>query len=51
MPEVFTKENRKKHASIKRSGENNGRARTNWEEVRYMRQLKQEGKTNKEIQE
>lgn len=50
MPEVFTEENRKKHTSLANSGENNGRAKMNVEDVKEMRRLKEEGLSNKEIQ-
>lgn len=48
-PEVFTKENRKLHSSLGRSGSKNGRAKLNEEDVRLIRQLHAEGTTNSEL--
>lgn len=49
MPEVFTKENRKKHSSISKAGERNGRAKLTKEDVINIRKLYNEGKTNSEL--
>lgn len=49
MPEVFTEENRKKHASLKRSGTNNSHAKLTVEDVKAIRKLHQEGVSNKEL--
>ena len=49
MPEVFTEENRKKHASLKRSGTNNSHAKLTVEDVKVIRKLHQEGVSNKEL--
>ena len=49
MPEVFTEENRKKHSGLSKSGTKNGRAKLTEEDVRTIRKLHKEGKTNKEI--
>lgn len=49
MPEVFSEENKKKQASFSRSGEKNANAKLKTQDVKRIRQLKQEGKTNKEI--
>lgn len=49
MPEVFTKENKKIHSSLKRSGSNNSHSVLTIEDVKKIRQLHLEGKTNKEL--
>lgn len=49
MPEVFTKENRKKHSSKSKAGERNGRAKLTKEDVINIRRLHSEGKTNSEL--
>ena len=49
MSEVFTEENKKKHASLARSGEKNGRAKLSAEDVIMIRQLHREGITNSEL--
>lgn len=49
MPEVFTEENKKKHRTLKRSGSNNSHAKLQAEDVKKIRKLHQEGKTNKEL--
>ena len=52
MPEVFSEENKKKHsllASNKRTGENNGRAKLNKEQVIKIKQLHQNGVSNSDI--
>lgn len=49
MPEVFNEENRKKHASLKRSGSNNSQAKLKIEDVKTIRKLHNEGTTNKEL--
>lgn len=49
MPEVFTDENKKYHAKLKKTGSNNGRAKLTEEQVRTIRRLHKEGKTNSEI--
>ena len=49
MPEVFTKENRKKHSSTSKTGERNGRAKLTEKDVINIRKLSKEGKTNKEL--
>lgn len=49
MPEVFTKENKEKHSSLKRSGSNNSHAKLLPEDVLNIRKLHSEGKTNKEL--
>lgn len=49
MPEVFTVENRKKHSSIARQGENNGRAKLKAEDVLNIRKLHEEGISNSEL--
>lgn len=49
MPEVFTEENKKFHASYKNAGNNNGRAKLNSEDVKKIRELHNQGITNKEL--
>lgn len=49
MPEVFTKQNKKIHASLKRSGSNNSHAKLTAEDVKNIRRLHSDGKTNKEL--
>ena len=49
MPEVFTKENKEKHSSLKNSGNNNSHAKLLPEDIRNIRKLHSEGKTNKEL--
>lgn len=49
MPEVFTEENKKIHASLKRSGSNNSHAKLSAEDVKKIRQLHDEGVTNSEL--
>lgn len=49
MPEVFTEENKKLHASLARSGEKNGRAKLTSNDVLKIRQLHKEGVTNSEL--
>ena len=43
MPEVFTEENKKIHASLAKSGVKNGRAKLNEEDVRQIRKLAKDG--------
>ena len=49
MPEVFTKERKDYHASLGSQGSKNGRAKLTEEDVRNIRRLNKEGKTNSEI--
>lgn len=49
MPEVFTDKNKKKHASLAKSGERNGRAKLTAEDVINIRKLHDEGITNSEL--
>lgn len=49
MPEVFSEENKKKHSSFSHSGEKNANAKLTIQDVRNIRLLHLEGKTNKEI--
>lgn len=49
MPEVFTEKNKKIHSSLGRTGAKNGRAKLTENDVRNIRKLHEEGKTNKEI--
>lgn len=49
MPEVFTETNKKIHSSLKRSGSNNSHSKLTPEDVRRIRKLHSEGKTNKEL--
>lgn len=48
-PEVFSEENKKIHASLKRSGSNNSHAKLTAEDVKKIRKLHKEGKSNKEL--
>lgn len=48
-PEVFNEKNKKIHASLKRSGSNNSHAKLTAEDVKTIRKLHKEGKTNKEL--
>ena len=49
MPEVFTDENRKKHSSLGRAGEHNGRSKLTESDVLKIRSLHTNGATNKEL--
>lgn len=49
MPEVFTEQNKKIHSSLKRSGSNNSHAKLTAEDVKNIRKLHSDGKTNKEL--
>lgn len=49
MPEVFTEENKKKHASLARQGEKNGRAKLTKEDVLNIRRLHDEGISNSKL--
>jgi hypothetical protein len=49
MPEVFTEENKKIHASLKRSGSNNSHAKLTADDVKKIRELHNNGTTNKEL--
>ena len=49
MPEVFTEENRKKHASLKRSGSNNSHAKLTANDIKKIRELHESGLSNKEL--
>lgn len=49
MPEVFTKERRDYHAGLGKNGANNGRAKLTEQDVRSIRDLHKNGKTNSEI--
>lgn len=49
MPEVFTEENRKKHSSLGRSGDKNGRSKLKEEDVLKIRSLHKDGIQNTEI--
>lgn len=51
MPEVFTPENKKKHASLARTGERNGRAKLTSEDVITIRKLHADGATNQQLYE
>lgn len=51
MPEVFTEENRHKHAGMSKSGSLNGRAKLNEEDVLMIRKRWSEGATRKELYE
>ena len=51
MPEVFTKENRHKHAGMSKSGSLNGRAKLNEEDVLMIRKRWSKGTTRKELYE
>ena len=48
-PEVFTKENKKLHASLARSGSRNGHAKLTAEDVKKIRELHKQGVSNKEL--
>lgn len=49
MPEVFTEENKKLHASLGRSGNRNGHAKLSTNDVKTIRTLHDEGVANTEI--
>lgn len=49
MPEVFTQERQQFHASLGSAGTRNGRAKLSSEDVKTIRQLHNDGKTNSEI--
>lgn len=49
MPEVFTEQNKKIHASLKRSGTNNSHAKLTTEDVKKIRKLHSDGFSNKEL--
>lgn len=49
MPEVFTKENQDFHAGLGSIGARNGRAKLAEKDVKNIRQLHREGKSNSEI--
>lgn len=49
MPEVFSEENRAKHRSLKNTGSNNGRSKLSVDDVKKIRQLHDNGISNKEI--
>lgn len=49
MPEVFTKENQDFHAGLGSAGARNGRAKLTEKDVKNIRQLHKEGKSNSEI--
>ena len=49
MPEVFTEKNKKLHASLKRSGSNTSHAKLTAEDVKKIRNLHNEGVSNKEL--
>lgn len=51
MPEVFTEENRHKHAGMSKSGSLNGRAKLNEEDVLMIRKRWSKGATRKELYE
>ena len=51
MPEVFTKENKKKHGSLAKSGSKNGRAKINEQDVKQIRSLYKDGMTLKQLYE
>lgn len=48
-PEVFTEENKKIQTSFSYSGEKNGRAKLTNEDVKNIKKLHKDGKTNKEL--
>lgn len=48
-PEVFTKENRKKHSSLSKIGERNGRAKLTEQDIKKIRELHNQRISNKEI--
>jgi len=49
MPEVFSEENKKKHFSLSRSGSKNGNAKLKADDVKLIRKMHEDKKTNKEI--
>lgn len=50
MPEVFTKENKKYHASLSKQGDRNGRSKLTIEDIKKIRYLYNiEHKTRKEL--
>lgn len=49
MPEVFTPENKKKHSSLGRRGERNGRSKLTEKDVLEIRELHRQGVSNSEI--
>lgn len=49
MPEIFTDELKKYHTSLGKKGSNNGRAKLNWENVKDIRKMHEEGISNSEI--
>ncbi len=49
MPEVFSEEHKRKHSSLSHSGEKNANAKLKECDVKEIRKLHSEGKTNKEI--
>ena len=49
MPDVFTEENKKVHSSLKRSGSNNSHAKLSIDDVKNIRQLHENGISNKEL--
>ena len=49
MPEIFTDELKKYHTSLGKKGSNNGRAKLNWDNVRDIREMHEEGISNSEI--
>ena len=50
MPEVFTKENKKYHASLSKQGDRNGRSKLTIEDIKKIRYLYNiENKTRKEL--
>lgn len=48
-PEVFSEENKKKHSSLSHSGSKNGNAKLNADDVKAIRKMHEDKKTNKEI--
>lgn len=49
MPEVFNEENKKKHSSLGKKGERNGRAKLTEEDVLKIRDMHKNGISNSEI--
>lgn len=49
MPEVFTEERKHYHAGLSKMGNKNGRAKLNEQDVKNIRQMKNDGKSLKEI--
>lgn len=49
MPEVFSKENRKKHKALGKNGDKNGRSKLTSEDVLEIRKLHKKGVSNSEI--